>query len=100
MQTCEASLTQKMRYTVVMSARMMWFIKLDAIANADAIAGGNADAKCVECTVLISAGILIGSNDFTQTLIRFIMLADGDVLDDSIMKNWNSDFMDLRGKGK
>jgi len=99
MQACEASLTKRMRYTVVMSARMMWFIKLDAIANADAIAGGNADAKCVECTVLISAGILIGSNDFTQTLIRFIMLADGDVLDDSIMKNWNSDFMDLRGKG-
>uniref|UniRef100_A0A7S3QD09 Uncharacterized protein n=1 Tax=Chaetoceros debilis TaxID=122233 RepID=A0A7S3QD09_9STRA len=88
MQACEASLTQKMRYTVVMSARMMWFIKLDAIAN--------ADAKCEKCTVLISAGILIGSNDFTQTLIRFIMLADkADPPGKSFLKKWYSDFMDL-----
>eukprot|EP00554_Chaetoceros_debilis_P014918 CAMPEP_0194127412 /NCGR_PEP_ID=MMETSP0150-20130528/60505_1 /TAXON_ID=122233 /ORGANISM="Chaetoceros debilis, Strain MM31A-1" /LENGTH=584 /DNA_ID=CAMNT_0038821333 /DNA_START=111 /DNA_END=1866 /DNA_ORIENTATION=+ len=93
MQACEASLTQRMRYTVVMSARMMWFIKLDAIAN--------ADAKCEKCTVLISAGILIGSNDFTQTLIRFIMLADdakaggGGVLDDSFFKNGISDVTDI-----
>uniref|UniRef100_A0A7S3VD87 Uncharacterized protein n=3 Tax=Chaetoceros debilis TaxID=122233 RepID=A0A7S3VD87_9STRA len=95
MQACEASLAQRMPYTVMMSARMMWFIKLDANENS------NADAKCEKCTVLISAGILIGSNDFTQTLIRFIMLADdakaggGGVLDDSFFKNGISDVTDI-----
>jgi len=82
MQACEASLADKMRFTVVISTRMMWFIKLHA---EDEI-----------CTVLISDGILIGKENFTQELIRFITFADEtDVLEDSILKKWYSNFKDL-----
>ena len=62
MQACAASLTNRMKFTVVMSARIMWFVKLDIRAD--------------ECTVLISDSILIGKPGFTQKLIRFIKLAD------------------------
>jgi len=65
-----------------MSARMMWFIKLDA--------------EYEKCTVLISDGILIGKEDSTQKLIRFIMLADKyGVLDHSVLEKWYRDFKDL-----
>ena len=62
MQACEVSLIKRMKFTVVMSARIMWFVKLDIRAD--------------ECTVLISDSILIGKPGFTQKLIRFIKLAD------------------------
>lgn len=69
-QVFEVSLTARKKYTVIMSARMMWFIKLD-VRDRD------------KCTVLISDCILIGEKGFTQKLIRYIMFADKNDYDES-----------------
>lgn len=62
-QACEASVKNKIKFTVVMSARVMWFVKLE-VKHSD------------QCTILISDGVLIGETGFTQKLIRFVRLAD------------------------
>lgn len=63
MQACAVSVEARMKFTVVMSARITWFVKLHIRTNN-------------ECTVLISDGTLICKAGFTHKLICFIVLAD------------------------
>ena len=82
MQACSVSVSKRRKFTVVMSARIMWFVRLD-IKNH------------VECTVLFSDSILIGAPGFTQKVIDFIMLADdSDKLLQNDIEKWEAHFND------
>lgn len=86
MQACAVSVEARMKFTVVMSARIMWFVKLHIKKNN-------------ECTVLISDGTLICKAGFTHKLIRFIALADNsDDLDNEALKKWRENFL-VENKG-
>ena len=79
MQACEASVGKRIKFTVVMSARIMWFVKLEVKKDSH------------ECTILISDGVFIGEAGFTQKLIRFIMLADDSrTINDQDYEDWRN----------
>ena len=80
MQECGVCVSAKKKRGIVMSSRMMWFMKLEVSPDND------NDGDREKCTVHISDGMLVGGNGFLRKFLRF--------LDDSTGKKNNSSMVD------
>jgi hypothetical protein len=78
MQACHYSVPKKRNRSIVLSARMFWFIELEKTT-------AESQGKC---TVKISDAYVVGSQHFMRTLVSFLLCAEDQVLDESQLREW------------
>jgi hypothetical protein len=90
MQACHYSVINQRKRSIVVSARMFWYVELDTADRCDS-------ELHWKCKVKISNAYVVGSEFFIKTLVGFLLCAVTEKLTDEQQREWQRALSSPRG---